>query len=458
MKYFSITLFLLLLGQIIFGQDSTKVGLERPQVKRLINQQFANLINPQSSNIIGNFASIDLKEAEVNFAGNIVFKNGSILGFKAKGGATDGFLPIFSNSELNSKVGLDVQYNFLDFKKKSIQYYDDDQIKLQKQKQKIRQDYALKTIDIEYGNLENELKIEINKIENEIKKKIKSIEDITNPIETTTKINKDSLNLQKKKIQIELSKQEADLNFKNNQLSNLTSKYAQFFELDDWRAKELRKAESELKIYGFKLGWFSIGYGISNNSFRLFNPSLPPDLQISKDNFVGHSLKLNYNIYRLTPAPYESYFISFGVGFSVEDNLSSLKKIELSETKNYGFNPNDRTSVSKYNVFQGTYESNLLTASLNADFYHFLFEDNKAAIHFYPEQKIAKGIEPITNLGLGFLLTFKNQTSSNNIINAEVYASLFDVVNNRNSDNNLLTRSSYGLRFTFPINFNSHIK
>ncbi|MFN5428768.1 MAG: hypothetical protein ACK5BO_12090, partial [Bacteroidota bacterium] len=158
MKYFSITLILLLLGQISFGQDSTKVGLERPQVKRLINQQFASLINPQSNNIIGNFASIDLKEAEVNFAGNIVFKNGSILGVKAKGGVTDGFLPVFSNSELNSKFGLDVQYNFLDFKKKSIQYYNDDQIKLQKQRQKIRQDYALKTIDIEQGNLENELK------------------------------------------------------------------------------------------------------------------------------------------------------------------------------------------------------------------------------------------------------------------------------------------------------------
>jgi hypothetical protein len=458
MKHFIIILLLLILSQISFGQDSTKIGLEKPQVKRLINQQFANLINPQSNNIIGNFASIDLKEAEVNFAGNIVFKNGSILGVKAKGEVTDGFLPIFSNSELNSKFGLDVQYNFLDFKKKSIQYYNDDFVKLQKQKQKIRQDYALKTIEVEQGNLENELKIEITKIDSEIKKKTKSIEELTILIDTTTKLNKDSLNLQKKKLQIELSKQEADLKYKNNQLSNLPSKDAQFFELDDWRAKELRKAESELKIYGFKLGWFSIGYGITNNSFRLFNSSLPPDSQVTKDNFIGHSLKLNYNIYRLTPAPYESYFISFGVGFSVEDNLSNLKKIELSETKNYGINPNDRASISKYNVFQGTYESNLLTASLNADFYYFLFEDNKAAIHFYPEQRIAKGIEPITNLGLGFLLTFKNQTSSNNIINAEVYASLFDVANKRNSDNNLLTRSSYGLRFTFPINFNSHIK
>src|SRR5690606_2314918 len=131
---------------------------------------------------------------------------------------TDGFLPIFSNSELNSKFGLDVQYNFLDFKKKSIQYYNDDFIKLQKQKQKIRQDYALKTIDIEQGNLENELKIEITKIDSEIKKKTKSIEELTILIDTTTKLNKDSLNLQKKKLQIELSKQEADLNFKNNQL------------------------------------------------------------------------------------------------------------------------------------------------------------------------------------------------------------------------------------------------
>jgi len=475
MKELITILFLMFLGQISFGQDfkavgqdstlvviigqdSTIIGLKRPIVKRLINQQFANLINPQSNNIIGNFASIDLKEAEVNFASNIVFKNGSILGVRANGGVTDGFLPVFSNSELNSKFGLDVQYNFLDFKKKSIQYYNDDFIKHQKQKLKITQEYELKTIEIEQGNLENELKIEINKIESEIEKKKKSINELSKLIDTTTKLNKDSLNLQKKKIQIELNKSETDLKFKKNQLLNLPSIDAQLNELDDWRAKELRKAQSDLKIHGFKLGWFSIGYGISNNSFRLFDPSLPLENQVTKTNFLGHSIKLNYNYYRLTPAPYESYFVSIGLGFSVEDNLSSLKKIELSETKNYSSNPNERASTSKYNVFQGAYENNLLTATLNADFYYFLFEDNKAAIHFYPEQRIAKGIEPITNLGFGFLLTFKNQSNLNNIINAEVYANLFDVANNRNSDNDLLTRSSYGLRFTFPINFNSHIK
>src|SRR5690606_21920546 len=139
------------------------------------------------------------------------FKNGSILGVRANGGVTDGFLPVFSNSELNSKFGLDVQYNFLDFKKKSIQYYNDDFIKHQKQKLKITQEYELKTIEIEQGNLENELKIEINKIESEIEKKKKSINELSKLIDTTTKLNKDSLNLQKKKIQIELNKSETDL-------------------------------------------------------------------------------------------------------------------------------------------------------------------------------------------------------------------------------------------------------
>ncbi|PSL02226.1 hypothetical protein CLV48_1108 [Cecembia rubra] len=458
MKYFSTILILLLLVQFSFGQDSTQVGLERTQVKRLINQKFANLVNPQSNTIIGNFASIDLKEAEVNFAGNILFKNGSILGLKAKGGVLDGLLPIFSNSELNSKFGLDLQYNFLDFRKKSIQYFNEDFTRLQKKKLKITQDHALKAIEIEHGNLENELNIEINRIESEIKKKENSMEVLIKLINSNEGLNRDSLNFQRKKIQMELSKQETELNYKKNQLLNLPSKEAQLFELDNWRAKELRNAESELKIYGFKLAWFSIGYGISNNSFRLFDPSLPLESQVTRSNFVGHVFKLNYNIFRLTPAPYESYFISIGAGISLDDNLPSLRRIELSDSRNYGINPNDRVSTSKYNVFQGLYQSNLLTASINGDFYYFLFEDNKAAIHFFPEQRIAKGIEPITNLGFGFLLTFKDQSNLKNIINAEVYANLFDIADNRNSEINLLSRSSYGLRFTFPINFNLDTK
>ena len=426
-----------------FAQDCKTKGVEKPLVKKFINQQFGNLINPQSNNNIGSFASLDLKEAEVNFGGNIIFKNGSILGIKAKGAVTDGFLPVFSNDKLNSKLGIDIQYNFLDFKRKSIIYDNSTCEKYQTLRKKFDQDYEIKKIEIEKGQKKILLQIDIDKT----KKQISTLEE---KLSTLTGLSKDSLD-------IEISKLKQELSFKKNQFDNLPSKEAMLFELDNWKASEIIKAQSEVKIYGFKIGWFSIGYGITNNSFKLFDGIQTPDKQITKTNYANHSLKLQYNFYNRTPATYESYFISVGTAFSIQDNFSDLTKVEINETKNYGSNLNDRFITSKYNAYQGTYSKDLKSLSLFADFYWFLFDDNKGAFHFYPEQKIVESLKSSTNLGFGFLMTFKNKEKIDNIINAELYANLLDISDNKNSTEKLFTRSSYGIRFTFPINFNSKL-
>lgn len=427
----------------LFAQDCKTKGLEKPLVKKFINQQFGNLINPQSNNNIGNFASLDLKEAEVNFGGNIIFKNGSILGIKAKGGVSDGFLPVFSNDKLNTKLGLDIQYNFLDFKKKSIIYDNSTCEKYQTLKKKVENDYELKKIEIEKSQKKILLQIDIEKT-------TKQISTLETKLSTLTGLSKDSLD-------IEISKIKQELAFKKNQLENLPSKEAMLFELDNWKASEIIKAQSEVKIYGFKIGWFSIGYGITNNAFKLFDGTLTPDKQVSKTNYANHSIRLQYSFYNRTPAAYESYFISLGTAFSIQDNFSDLTKVEINETKNYGANPNDRFITSKYNAYQGTYSKDLKSLSLYADFYWFLFDDNKGAFHFYPEQKIVENLKPSTNLGFGFLMTFKNKEKTDNIINSELYVNLLDVSDNKNSTEKLFTRSSYGIRFTFPINFNSKL-
>lgn len=427
----------------LFAQDCNTKGLEKPLVKKFINQQFGNLINPQSNNNIGNFASLDLKEAEVNFGGNIIFNNGSILGIKVKGAVTDGFLPVFSNDKLNTKLGLDIQYNFLDFKKKSIIYDNSTCEKYQTLRKKVENDYELKKIEIEKGQKKILLQMDIDKT-------TKQISTLETKLSTLTGLSRDSLD-------IEISKLKQELAFKKNQVENIPTKEAMLFELDNWKASEIIKAQSEVKIYGFKMGWFSLGYGITNNAFKLFDGTLTADKQITNTNYANHSLRLQYNFYSRTPAAYESYFISVGAALSIQDNFSDLTKVEISETKNYGTNPNDRIITSKYNAYQGTYSKDLKSLSLYADFYWFLFDDNKGAFHFYPEQKIVENLKPSTNLGFGFLMTFINKEKTENIINSELYVNLLDVSDNKNSTEKLFTRSSYGIRLTFPISFNSKL-
>lgn len=442
-----------------YGQvQDTSIHFNQKLVKRLIYKEFANIINPESNNLIGNFASIDTKDAKLDFAGNIVFKNGSILGIKANGGISDGLFSIFSNTEFNTQFGADIQYNFFFHKKKAIEYFRSDHSKYKKQEVKLNQEYKIKKIELEQENAKNELNIEIVKIQSEIKKKEKTVNDIGKLIgDITITLNKDSLALQKKKLQIDLEKQNLELVYIQDQLTKIPSKPQQVTELNNWYNLRLDSIESNIKISGFKLGWFSVGYGISNNSFKLFDSSSAFDSQISKHNFLSHSVKLNYNYYRYTPVAYKSYFISIGVKYSFEDNLPSLTKVEISETESYGPN-NERKITDKYNAYKGAYDDGSHTVSFNTHLYYFLFKDNKAAFHIYPEEKIAIGIEPVTNLGFGFLFTFKNKTESGNIVNIEPYANLFDLANNRHSEESLGKRSDYGLRVSFPFNFKSNVK
>lgn len=441
-----------------FGQvQDTSICFDQKLVKRLVYKEFANLINPESNNIIGNFASIDTKDAELTFAGNVIFKNGSILGIKANGGISDGLFSIFSDTKFNTKFGADVQYNFLFHKKHTIQYFRSEHSKYKKQIDNANQEYEIKKIEMDYENAINEQNIKIVKIQSEIKRKQNAIIDIGKLIDTNTSLNKDSLLLQKKKLQIDLEKQKSELTFNQNQLTNIPSKQQQKTELNNWHNLKLDTIESKIKISGFKLGWFSFGYGISNNSFKQFDPSALFDNQVSKHHFLSHSVKLNYNYYNYTPVAYKSFFISVGAKYSFEDNFSELKKVEITETESYGTN-NERKITNKYNAYKGLYKDSLHTVSFNADFYYFLFKDNKAAIHIYPEEKIATGIEPITNLGFGLLFTFKNKAASGNVVNIETYANLFDLANNRHSEENLGQRSDYGLRVTFPFNFRTNVK
>jgi len=446
MKKILFLIFLTSLALVVNAEvkiDSAKKGeikrLEKPLVKKFINQQFGDLINPQSSNNIGNFASLDLKEAEVNFAGNVIFNNGSILGIKASGAVSDGFLSVFNSNKLNTKLGLDIQYNFLDFRDKSIIYDHSSSQKYQTLKAKVQQDYELKKIEIQKEQKKVLLQIEIQKNTNQIallNKKLANLKDLT----------KDSL-------EIEIMKLKQELEFKKDQLQNLPSQAALLNDLENWKATEILKAQSEVKIKGFKLGWFSIGYGISNNAFKLFDGTLAPDKQISKTNYANHTLKLQYSFYNKTPAAYESYFLSIGSAASIRDNFDELAKVEITEVRNYGLNPNDRSVTSKYNAYQGIYAKDLKSLSIYGDCYWFLFEGNKGAFHFYPEHKIIEGIKPTTNLGFGFLLAFKNKEKTDNIINTELYANLLDVFDTHNASEKIFTRSNYGLRFTFPINF-----
>jgi hypothetical protein len=442
-SYFIIAILTSFVCMSSFAQDTVSkqtIGLDPPTFKKVLNQQFSNLITGQSKNSIGNFASLDLKEPEVSFAGNSIFKNGSVLSTKASGGVTDGFFSIFNNSTLNTKISLDVQYNFLNLKNKSLTYYDDSFQVYKEKKNKILNQHKVKLIEVENEQGKTLLILKEQKL-----KELKTdLED---------KFSREKVTPRKDSIKYEIEITDFKIDSIATAIKNYPLKDDLEEEVNNWKAVELKKLKPEIQLYGFNFGWFSIGYKVQNNSFKLFNPSLQFSNQITDTSFVSHEARFQYSRYKWSVGAYESYFWCAGIAFSYSDNLSDLSKTEVTEIKNYGTNPNDRTTTKKYNAYTGNYLGELKGLRLFADYYRFLFNENTAAIHTYPELQVKDNTKPIYNLGFGFLYSFKDSKDETSIVNAELYYNFLDLFKSTETTYKLFERNNIGLRFTFPIKF-----
>jgi hypothetical protein len=495
-----------------FSQRVADPSLSVKDFNKIINQQFASLISPISKNNIGNFASLDLKDATVNFNGTSFLKNGSFFGIKATGKVTDGFLPIFSNASLNTDVGIDVQYNFLGLKKRLL--FESWSLTAKKRDSlNIEAEYAIKLIEADnnYGKIT--LQLEIESLTKKASRLSDALTEATSPLtvnqdkadsirQAITKINGDIqqkqqdlanpatsandrpllrlaiANLEKKKSNVEkaLDKVVNPVAITNSKIDSIRNSIAKLNQqiadkkaqhaipvvqgearalLERARAKALKKLDTVIVIRGFAFGWWSIGYGLKNSSFKLFDSSLPFDQQVTKKDFATHVIRVQRSYFKSDPVIRRSYYWSLGMDLSVTDNLQELTSKELSETTNYGPSSGVRSSFKKYNVYEGDYSSGLKSISFHGDAYWFLLEDNRGALHVYPEYKVKDMVEPTANLGIGFLMTFKDKDKLQNTLNAELYANFQNLAKTNEVTGTLLNRSSFGLRFTFPINFTS---
>jgi hypothetical protein len=227
----------------------------------------------------------------------------------------------------------------------------------------------------------------------------------------------------------------------------------------------LKTAESALRFYkdpetnqrvmtGYKFGWFNVYYTFTSQAFRLFNPANNTFTdQVKKNNYVSHKFGVEYNFINWATDDPKNMFFSIGINGGVDNNLSDLSKIELTDVTNYSTTAGQRTSTKKYFAYIGDYEKNLWGAELYSDFYRFLFDYGHSAIHIFPKMQVAKNSKPVYSFGFGLLVGLKNK-KDNNIINTELYANFIDLTNISGSEKKILERNDIGLKFAFPINFN----
>lgn len=419
----------------IIGTAQSK--LNEPTFRKILNSQFTQIVSGQSNKTIGNFAAVDIKDARLTLNGSALTKKGNVFSLTANADVSDGFSAIFTNSKLNSNVGLQFRLSLLNpytrmvrFTKSSLDRRDDEisKIKSNQQFQKNLISSRAKFVDESIRFTE----FEIEKLQSELR---------TTP------------NGEKVRYQIAQLQYERDSLIAVKQLE-FTDVSKSLQRIDKAAQTAINKANVEkIDVTGFGFGWLNISYGVNSQSFRLFNPSLNFPEQVTKESYTSHRVDVQYSYYRWSIHPGETFFFQVGANGGYDNNLAALNAIELSEKTEYGSTVDQRSSVRKYKVFTGNYNKNLITASLYADYYHFFLNNNTIALHAYPQINLSEGEQPLYSFGLGLLMALKDSKDEKSIVNVEIYSHFIDLTNVNNSTKKLLGRNEIGFRLAFPIKF-----
>jgi hypothetical protein len=426
----------------------------------IINKQFSNLITGRITNTIGNFAALDIEKTKVNFAANHIQKNGNVFALNASGGISDGFFNIFNNSELNTNVSLDLQYHFINRKKRLKIVYDYFQNKELKNKEnEIKEIYSKDSLFIANKHERNILLMDNFRLES-LKDKLggKRASLINNRISINNNDSLSIVNAYIDSLDYEISLIDLKTKSINNKLkviSDTTWIDDNKLEIGNKRADALDRVDRRnLDIKGFRFAWLSIGYMVRRDVFKIFNSSLDFSNQIRNENFISHEFRIQYSIYHWSDDYFKTYFVSGGISYGYKNNISDLNKTEISEVTNYGVNVNDRTTTETYTAYVGEYINGQNQLNGCADLYYFLFSKNQVGVHFYPQVRLTKGQKPIYSIGFGLLFPFKDKKNEKSIVNAEIYYNWVDISKSTENSYNLFKRNNIGLRFAFPINFN----
>lgn len=463
--------------QAQMGSDS----LTTEQFKKFLKKEYYFLANPGENEVLSNYASLDVEDGSVEFAGTFFFDKSNpaafyhnwILSINAKGSGSEGSFPLYSGNEFTSNVGIEAQLKFPFFGKKSfLEYSSDAKTALNLKIQELEKEFQIGKIRI--NNRADSLLLikalyetQAKQIEDSLKvekkhAKVDEIREVLENLDMGTKLGRsmaDSLELEIKKAKLEINKIEVELKEGllkikqiNYQLKHFPDSDDQFYLFEKNKIAEKRKVEQSLKIKGHKVEWVSINYELENTRFKHFTPSNDFESQIEKEGFLSHTFRIQYSRSIIKVADY-SYYFTFGGAYSIEDNYSDLTSIKIVERTNYGLNPDDRYSVKETKVLTNDYRTDLSVFKIFSDYYLLLFKDNRAAARVRLEAQTKDETKDQLNLGLGFIFSFTDKEDKTSRINTELYYELGDLTNENNSEEKLMERSTIGLRFTVPFIF-----
>lgn len=480
-------------------------------VNFLLDREFSRIVG--RSSYIGNFASLDFKDAEVAFAGNIKMGKGSNLGITSSGGATEGLQPLLNGEDVSSNIKVGFQLNLRIFRdtykingdatlalnvqnsidslwrthhlqmttlkeeklklSKEKEYEDVlkkiESLKSQKELWKTNEKKFRKKIPLSPSQLQNTFNyrdslLSIPTPNSITKKRLDSLNQILlNKFYTETgkvKLSTEELSIKKYKI----DSLENELQLLNLKLSHIKEDIKSYSKQSAIKRQNLRqktaaaskKFRSKLELTGNRLNWLSVIFNFQNRSFTLFEEAAAFENQLSSISENMLDIGIAYNIYNISRKRFGTYYFSISLLHSNTDNFDELTSKKILDRNVITTTPVSRTSDRERTVYTGDYNDDETRIKLRPNLYWFLNKNKSFALHIQPEWFL---YDDIANLELGLLIPFTDSKKKKSIINAELFYQMIDI--NRDdaeTDEKLSDRSSLGIRFTAPIVFKPNFK
>lgn len=456
------------------------VGLEPSLFRQLIEREFVGLVGTPA-NVPGAFGALEIdKDQKATLSASSQPGNGRVFTLTASGGVDNGILSFINSRQSATTFSVGARVDFLGhrppdgkgawseglrLRDNAIQYdlaschaylaatakahadhaervsrIDADAQNIAKKFDVQREAHRLDSIVALHGIL-----LPARIAENIAALQLAKTADEQRPIRA--RLQMDSLKLDSLRFDIATTRKRKEL--AENRF--IPTDQAQRMVVNAQHATELTAAQQLIKVMGYRLGWATVGFTIDNVAFKLFNPSVPFDVQVTSRTNVTPKLTFAYSEYSLDASTDNTYFWTAALKLGVVDNLDQLSKVELSETKQFGETADARSSTRKVNAYQGEYTRDITTATVSFDTYRFVFGNNQAAWHLFPAVEYRENSRPIYSAGLGYLWVAKRK--GDGFLNAELFYALNDIGEATASPDNVWERSRVGLRVAFPFSF-----
>lgn len=468
---------------IMRTQDSANTEtryLSKGGILRLANNKFGGLATGQSNSAnLVNYASFNPIAGSFNFNGSFpIGKDNdsarfSFLSFKISGDLiSESYAALFQNMKLNTNISLSGQWDFRLSKGFHYTYLASDKFNHNQKVQTIESQWTEKNVRLssQYANIlrdSNNIRTKILIADSSIRRHndtLARVQNLLNNLRTSSpdsldriKLFYDSLSKQKTKIE-EVEKDRWAAIAQADSLQNITADLIGFIlasqrKYDDDRKSKIRLLEDSAAITGIKFNWLTLYASTGRKNYHTFNPMEVFANQIQKLESNPWKIGIVYNHYSERSFPRRVLLWNIGV-YRYEDNnlaLLSTQDIEQEKVIKNATGDTTRTISKTYKAYtDGIITSKVLNFVSNI---YFLYSSKKSGFHLYPSLDVYDKGKTLANVGLGYLISFKNTEKEKPVINAEGYIQFVDITNALDTGKPFLKRSEIGIRFALPFTF-----